>query len=173
MTAESSTWLPSSRAPAFIPRNMQSALVSVWTSMIAGSAAWSARLSITHTHMLGWERVIFSPGSIRRRMMSQKGRFGQTKGKGHRSAHSKIKRKEVAEKRKKLMTSWIKASTFLALLKFWCILRIIHHIHMLRYIHILKERWKTSNLPKDISDRIQKASSRLRESLTKEEGGQV
>lgn len=34
-------------------------------------------------------------------MMSQKGRFGQTKGKGHRSAR-KIKRKEVAEKRKKL-----------------------------------------------------------------------
>ena len=41
-------------------------------------------------------------------------------------------------------------------------------IHIYIYTH--KERWRFSNLPKDISDRIQKASSRLRESLTKEEG---
>jgi hypothetical protein len=35
-------------------------------------------------------------------MMSQKGRLGQTKEKGQRSARSGIKKREVAEKRKKL-----------------------------------------------------------------------
>lgn len=60
MTAWSPTWLPSSRAPALTPRSMQSVLVSMWTSMIAGSTAWSAWLSITHTHMLGWEGNIFT-----------------------------------------------------------------------------------------------------------------
>lgn len=50
--------------------------------------------------MPGREKGIFSPGSIRR-VMSQEGRLGQTKGKA-RSAHSEIKRKKMEEKRKKL-----------------------------------------------------------------------
>lgn len=41
---------------------------------------------------------------------------------------------------------------------------------MLKYIYAHFKKERSSNLPKDISDRIQKASSRLRESLTKEEG---
>ena len=44
---------------------------------------------------------MFSPGSIRR-VMSQKGRLGQTKGQGQRSARSGIEREEVGGKRKKL-----------------------------------------------------------------------
>lgn len=54
-----------------------------------------------HLHA-GLRRITFSPGSIRRRVMSQKGRLGQTRESGQRSARSEVKRREVEEKRKKL-----------------------------------------------------------------------
>lgn len=109
---------------------------------------------------------MFSPGSIGR-LMSQKGRFRQTGGKGQRSAHGKMEETGSwgeQKKEKKKAEARRKAENI-----------CLYSLHHQDFLYTLKPIQKTksskcSNLPKDISDRIQKASSWLGESLT--EGGE-